>query len=225
MAKGQLAKNDDAAQRGTRRTLVRVLEAALRLAHPIIPFITEELWQKVAPLAGKKGESVMLATYPKSQPEKIDEAVEAVIDRAKDHVLAVRNLRSEMNLPPQQKVPVFITGTPGAASLSAIQVLVRPSALQVVPELPNADAPVKVVGDTRLMLHVEVNVAEEAERLKKEIAGVDGEIAKCKMKLSNTSFVERAPANIVEQERKRLADFQATLAKLREQLEKLAART
>jgi valyl-tRNA synthetase len=224
LAKGQLAKGDAAAQRGTRRTLVRVLEAALRLAHPIIPFITEELWQKVAPLAGKTGESVMLAPYPKSQPEKIDEAVERTIERGKEQVLALRNLRSEMSIPPQQRVPVYITGTPSAAALSAIEALVRPSAIHVVKELPHADAPVKVVGDSRLMLHVEVDVAAETERLKKEIARIEGQIAKANARLANESFVAGAPANVVEQERKRLADFQQTLQKLRDQLQKLTGR-
>jgi valyl-tRNA synthetase len=224
LAKGQLAKGDEAAQRGTRRTLVRALEAALRLAHPIIPFITEELWQKVAPLAGKNGESVMLAPYPKSQPEKIDEAVERSIAFGKEQVLALRNLRSEMNIPPQQRVPVYITGTPSAAALSAIEALVRPSAIHVVKELPQADAPVKVVGDSRLMLHVEVDVAAESERLKKEIARVEGEIAGAEARLANESFVARAPANVVEELRKRLADRRETLQKLKEQLQKLIGR-
>jgi valyl-tRNA synthetase len=224
IAKGQLAKGDEAAQRGTRRTLVRVLEAALRLAHPIIPFITEELWQKVAPLAGKGGDSVMLAPYPKYQPEKIDEAVERTIERAKEQVMALRNLRSEMTIPPQQRVPVYITGEPSAAALGAIDMLVRPSAIHVVKELPQADAPVKVVGDSRLMLHVEIDVAAESARLTKEIARIDGEAARTQGKLANESFVARAPANVVEQERKRLADFQATRAKLKEQLHKLAGR-
>jgi valyl-tRNA synthetase len=224
IAKGQLAKGNEAEQRGTRRTLVRVLEAALRLAHPIIPFITEELWQKVAPLAGKSGESVMLAPYPKHQPEKIEEAVERTIEHAKEQVMALRNLRSEMNIPPQQRVPVYVTGAPSPAALGAIDMLVRPSAIHVVKELPQADAPVKVVGDSRLMLHVEIDVAAESARLTKEIARIEGEVAKTQGKLANESFVSRAPANVVEQERKRLADFQATLAKLKEQLDKLAGR-
>jgi len=221
IAKGQLAKGNDAVQRGTRRTLVRVLETALRLAHPIIPFITEELWHRVAPLAGKKGDSIMLAPYPKSQPEKIDEAAERKIEQAKEYVMALRNLRSEMNLAPQQRVPVYMTGKPSEASLSAVDIILRPPSLNLVEDLPPVDAPVKVVGETRLMLHVEVDVPAERARLLKEISRIDGEITKARTKLSNDSFVQRAPAKVVEQERERLAGFEATLAKLRLQLEKL----
>jgi valyl-tRNA synthetase len=218
LAKGQLARGDEAAQRGARRTLVRVLEAALRLAHPIIPFITEELWQKVAPLAGKKGETIMLQRYPKSQPEKIDEAAEREIELAMQLVNAGRNLRAEMKLSPQQKVPLYITGTPGEASLSAVHALIRPSELKVTEDLPGSDSPVAVVGPHRIMLHVEVDPAEERARVSKEIARLEGEIAKAKANLANPSFVERAPAKVVEQHRARLAGFESTLAKLRQQL-------
>jgi valyl-tRNA synthetase len=218
LAKGQLARGDEAAQRGARRTLVRVLEAALRLAHPIIPFITEELWQKVAPIAGKKGETIMLQPYPKSQPEKIDQAAEREIELAMQLVNAGRNLRAEMKLSPQQKVPLYITGTPGEASLSAVHALIRPSELKVTEDLPGSDSPVAVVGPHRIMLHVEVDPAEERARVSKEIARLEGEIAKAKANLANPSFVERAPAKVVEQHRARLAGFESTLAKLRQQL-------
>ena len=223
LAKGQLAKDDEAAQRGTRRTLVRVLETALRLAHPVIPFITEELWQKVAPLAGKKGETIMLQRYPKSQPEKIDEAAEGEVQVAKDVVNAARNLKAEMKLTAQQRVPLYITGAPSATALDAVQALVRPSEVKVVDELPGSDSPVAVVGAQRVMLHVEVDPAAERQRLSKESARLEGEIVKAKAKLGNASFVERAPAKVVEQERTRLADFESTLARVRQQLGKLSA--
>jgi len=223
LAKGQLAKDDEAAQRGTRRTLVRVLETALRLAHPVIPFITEELWQKVAPLAGKKGETIMLQRYPKSQPEKIDEAAEGEVQVAKDVVNAARNLKAEMKLTAQQRVPLYITGAPSATALDAVQALVRPSEIKVVDELPGSDSPVAVVGAQRVMLHVEVDPAAERQRLSKESARLEGEIVKAKAKLGNASFVERAPAKVVEQERTRLADFESTLARVRQQLGKLSA--
>ncbi|HEU5178217.1 MAG TPA: class I tRNA ligase family protein, partial [Burkholderiales bacterium] len=223
IAKGQLAKGSEAAQRGTRRTLVRVLETALRLAHPIIPFITEELWQSIGPLAGKKGETIMLQRYPQSQPEKIDEGAEREVAIAKDLVNAARNLKAEMKLT-SQRVPVYITAQPSATALSAVESLVRPSAIHAVDALPASDSPVAVVGAHRVMLQVEVDPAAERERLSKETARLEGEIVKAKAQLGNASFVARAPAHVVEQHRARLAGLESTLAKVRQQLDRLAAR-
>src|SRR5205814_3326696 len=119
----------EAIHRGTRRTLVRVLETALRLLHPISPFITEELWQKVAPLAGKKGDTIMLQPYPKSQPEKIDEAAERDMSVLKEWTVAARNLRSEAKIPPAEKLPLYATSAPPVAevhaTLAALQALAR----------------------------------------------------------------------------------------------------
>ena len=214
IAKEQLAKGDESQQRGTRRTLVRVLEASLRLAHPIIPFITEELWQIVAPLAGKTGETIMLAPYPKSQPEKIDEAAEREVADAKELVNAGRNLRSEAKVPPKERIAFYIVGKPSEASVTASTALMRVSELRVVNELPQSDSPVAVVGPHRLMPHIEVDPVAERERIGKEVARLQGEIAKARAKLANASFVERAPASVVAQERERLAAFEATLDKL-----------
>jgi valyl-tRNA synthetase len=228
LAKLQLQNPDEAVQRGTRRTLVRVLEAALRLAHPLIPFITEELWQKVAPLAGKKGDSIMLQPYPKSQPEKIDPAAERDVALLKEWTVAARNLRSEAKIPPGEKVPFYRTADPQvsdpAATVAAIALLARLSAFEKRDVLPDSDSPVAVLGNVRLMLHKQVDPAAERERLSKESARLQGEITKANAKLSNASFVERAPAQVVAQERERLAGFKATLAKVRQQLEKLSAR-
>jgi len=221
VAKEQLAKGGDAAQRGTRRTLVRVLEAALRLAHPIIPFITEELWQSVGRLAGKTGETIMLQRYPKSQPEKIDAAAEAEVALAKEVVNATRNLRSEMKIPPKERITLFITGEPSAATTTAAVSLARVAELKRVAELPRSDSPVALAGGHRLMPHIEVDPAAERERLRKERARLEAEIGKARAKLDNRSFVERAPAPVVAQERERLAVFEATLEKLNAQLEKL----
>jgi valyl-tRNA synthetase len=221
VAKEQLAKGGEAAQRGTRRTLVRVLEAALRLAHPIIPFITEELWQSVAPLAGKKGETIMLERYPKSQPEKLDAAAEAEVALAKEVVNATRNLRSEMKIPPKDRITLFITGEPSAATTTASVSLARVAELKRVAELPESDSPIALAGDHRLMPHIEVDPAAERERLRKELARLEVEIGKARTKLDNRSFVERAPAPVVAQERERLAGFEATREKVNAQLEKL----
>ena len=223
VAKKQLQSQDDKVQRGTRRTLVRVLEAALRLAHPIVPFITEELWQKLAPLAGKTGETIMLASYPRCQPEKIDEAAEREVVTAKGVINAARNLRSELKIQSQYSVPpsFYITGTPSSATTSAFSALVRQSDLKMVEKLPDSESPVAVLGQHRLMLLVEMDPAAERARLQKEISRLEGEIAKANAKLSNPNFVERAPAAVVAQEKERLATFLATLEQLKVQLDKL----
>ncbi|HYX64550.1 MAG TPA: valine--tRNA ligase, partial [Burkholderiales bacterium] len=221
IAKQQLADGNEAGQRATRRTLVRVLETALRLAHPIIPFITEELWQSVAPLAGKKGETIMLQPYPKSQPEKLDAAAEREVALAKEFVNATRNLRSDMKVPPKDRIALYATGQPSAATVSATVSLARVAEFKVVEELPQSDSPVAVVGPHRIMPYIEVDPAKERERLSKEVARLNGEISKARAQLGNTSFVQRAPAAVVQQMRERVAGFEATLAKVSAQLERL----
>jgi valyl-tRNA synthetase len=228
LAKLQLQNTDEAVQRGTRRTLVRVLESGLRLLHPIAPFITEELWQKVAPLAGKNGDTIMLQPYPKTQPEKIDETAERDMAVLKEWTVAARNLRSEAKIPPSEKLPMYATATPPVSDVDRVwtstQALARLSEIRRVDVLPDSTAPVAVVGEARIMLHKEVDPALEAERISKEIARVTAEVAKAKAQLANPAFAERAPAHVVEQIRKRLSDFQENLQKLQEQLQKLRGR-
>ena len=227
LAKLQLQNPDEAVQRGTRRTLVRVLETALRLAHPIIPFITEELWQKVAPLAGKTGDTIMLQRYPKSQPEKIDEAAERDMAVMMEWTITARNLRAEAKIAPSQPVPFYRTADPVvtdvAATSAAIAFLARINKFEKRSSLPDSLAPTAVIGDARIMLHQEVDLAAERQRLSKESARLEGEIDKAKAQLGKPSFVERAPAQVVEQHRARLADLESTLVKVKQQLEKLGA--
>ena len=223
LAKLQLQSPDPEVQRGTRRTLVRTLETALRLAHPIIPFITEELWQKVAPLAGKKGDTIMLQPYPKSQPERIDAAAEREMAALKQWTVAARNLRSEAKIPPGERVPLYVTALPGPETVAAVSALARLSAFEMRDPLPDSNAPVAVTGNARMMLFKAVDPVAERTRLVKEVTRLEVEIGKARTKLANSSFVDRAPAKVVEQERERLAGFEASLSKLKEQLQKLAA--
>jgi valyl-tRNA synthetase len=217
MAKSQLADPDEAVQRGTRRTLVRVLETALRLGHPIIPFITEELWQKIAPLAGKKGETIMLQPYPKSQPEKIDEALEQEIAVSTAVVNAGRSLASESKVV-HRNASFVISGEPSTSTRSAVTTFMRNS--EFVKGLPTTDFPAKPVGRHVVMLNVKVDPAAERERLAKEIARIEAQIAQTEGKLANESFVQRAPAKVVEEFRARLAGDRSTLSKLKEQFGK-----
>ena len=232
VAKVQLQTGTEAQQRATRRTLVRVLETVLRLAHPVIPFITEELWQKVAPLAGRaKGdgsETIMLQAYPQSQPDKIDVAAESWMATLKSLTDAVRNLRGEMNVSPAQRVPLAVSGDKLLLDgyMPYLKALGKLSEVEIASgELPPADAPVAIAGDFRMMLKIEIDVAAETERLNKERTRVKGEIDKARAKLSNASFVDKAPAKVVAQERERLASFETTLADLDAQLARYAVST
>ena len=167
----------------------------------------------------------MLARYPEPQPEKIDEQAELDVALLKDLTNACRTLRSEMNVPPSQKLPLLIQGEPARLALFVpyLTALARLSEVVIVEgALPAAGAPVSIVADYRLMLKIEVNMSAERERLHKERLRLEAEIAKAQAKLGNASFVERAPPLIVAQEKERLARFTATLDKLNEQLKTLS---
>ncbi len=226
LAKVQIATGNDAQQRATRRTLVRVLETILRLAHPIIPFITEELWQSVAPLASKKEGSIMLQPYPQADASKIDHAAIEQITLLQEMVTACRKLRSDMNLSPAARVPLIASGEADTLRRIApyLQALGKLSEVSIIDELPSSDAAVAIVGNFKMMLKIEIDVAAERERLDKEITRLSGEITKAQAKLGNASFVERAPAQVVEQERKRMDEFGITLKQLQVQRTKLEAK-
>ncbi|OAJ70552.1 valine--tRNA ligase [Methylobacillus sp. MM3] len=224
IAKVQLANGSDAQKRATRRTLLRVLETVLRLAHPVIPFITEELWQTVSKFTGAEGETIMVQRYPQPQSEKIDVAAEAWVATLKQAVDACRSLRGEMGVSPAQRVPLVAEGSKAVLEAYApyFKALAKLSDMDIVEALPQADAPVAVIGDFRLMLKIEVDVAAEKERLGKEITRLESEITKANAKLSNAGFVDRAPAAVVAQEKERLAGFSATLEKVRGQFARLS---
>ena len=232
LSKVQL-RGSEAEQRATRHTLVTVLEAVLRLAHPIIPFITEELWQKVSVTAGvRKADEdafLMLQTYPTFDAAKVDADAVARMTTIQAQIDSIRNLRSEMKLPPSQKMPLLISGPEAecAAAAPYLQQLARLESVTHVEDLQQAAqgsvAPVAIVGDFKLMLKVEIDVKAERERLSKEAARLAGEVKKCQSKLGNERFVSKAPAAVVDTEKKRLAEFTALLAKVEEQLNKLPA--
>ena len=230
IAKVQIAAGTEGEQRATRRTLIRTLETVLRLLHPVTPFITAELWERVAPVAGRKAEGagIVTAAYPKAQLEKVDPAADAWIARLKDLTGACRALRSEMNLPPGKAVPLLAIGDGTFVTQAApvLKALAKLSGVQVFDDeatfaRATANAPVVVRGSTRLALHVEIDMASERERLGKEITRLDGEITRITAKLANESFVARAPAAVVAQERQRLTELIATRDRLRDQLGRL----
>jgi valyl-tRNA synthetase len=232
IAKVQLQAGDAAQQRATRRTLIRVLETMLRLLHPLTPFITAELWEIVAPVAGRKSagdtHGLIVAPYPAAQPERIDAASVAWMDRLKALVAACRALRSEMSLSPAQRVPLLVRGDAEFVAQAALVL----QALAKLSEVRSFDddaafaaatqaTPVSVVGEIRFALHVEIDIAAERERLAKEIARLEIEVSKAEVKLGNDSFVSRAPAAVVAQERERVAGFRQALGRLRDQAARL----
>ena len=228
IAKVQIQNGSPAEQRATRRTLIRTLEAILRLAHPVIPFITEELWQKVAPVAGLGGRFVGQAKYPTTQAEKIDPQAEAHVAKLKTLVDACRNLRGEMNVSPAVRLPLLVLGDAdfmrnaapvikSLAKLNDVNVFDDEAAWATAAQ----GAPVAMVGESRICLFVEVDVAAEKARLGKEVTRLEGELVKAGARLSNEAFVAKAPPAVLEQEKKRMADFTATLEKLRAQLARL----
>ena len=223
LAKVQIQTGCPTTQRTTRRTLVRVLEASLRLLHPIIPFITEELWQAVAPLANAKtADSIMLAAYPKADPEKIVQAAFDQMAQLQDLIGAVRNLRGEMGIAPNVKAPLFVEGSVPEALLKYLPALTRLTEAKTVDRLPESeDAPVAVCNGARLMLKVEIDKAAETARLSKEAEKLQKALDKLNAKLSKPGYTEKAPAHLVEKDKADLAELEDKMAKVQNQLAKL----
>jgi valyl-tRNA synthetase len=231
IAKVQLSQGSPAQQRAARRTLLRVLETVLRLLHPVAPFITAELWEQVAPLAGRKpagsAAGIVAAPYPKAELQRVDADADAWMTKLKAVAGACRQLRSEMNLSPAERVPLLVSGD-GEFIASAAPVLKALARLSEVQPLADAafdeatrSTPVAVQGEARLALQVKIDIEAESARLAKEMARLEGEIGKATVKLGNPSFVERAPAAVVAQEKQRLDDFRRTLDRLRDQASRL----
>ena len=226
LAKVQIQTGCPTTQRTTRRTLVRVLEVILRLLHPIMPFITEELWQTVAPLANaKKTDSIMLAAWPQPDEGKIVQTAFEQMSALQDLIGSVRNLRGEMGLAPSVKAPLFVEG--GAALeglLKYVPMMARLTEAKLVAQLPEGDdAPVAVCNGARLMLKVEIDKAAETARLNKETEKLQKALDKLTAKLDKPGYTDKAPAHLVEKDKAELAELQSKMAKVQEQLAKLQA--
>ncbi|MES0328070.1 MAG: class I tRNA ligase family protein, partial [Gammaproteobacteria bacterium] len=222
----------EAAQRGTRRTLVRVLETILRLNHPIMPFITEELWQMIAPLAGKSGDTIMTQPYPIADQSKINEVAEAELEWVKNFITGVRKIRSEMDIPPGKPLPVLLQNASDAdktcfnSNQNFIETLAK---LESVEWLNTGDAApesaMALVGEMQILIPLAGLIDKEAElaRLEKEMGKLSINIEKGEAKLQNPGFVDKAPEAVVEKERQRLAELSKSLQQLQEQAEKISA--
>ena len=223
IAKAQLQNGNEAQQRATRRTLISVLEMTLRMSHPVMPFITEEIWQTIAPMAKKKGASIMMQPYPTFQQSKVDEAAISWMEVLKKMVIQCRSLRGEMNVSPAEKIPLAISGDKDILTEYEIYLkgLAKVNEIEYVDELADKDAPVAIVGDFKLMLNIKIDKKMELARLQKEINRLEIEIRKANGKLENKNFVEKAPAEVINQEKERLLAFTELSEKVKSQLDKL----
>jgi valyl-tRNA synthetase len=232
LTKPVMQGNDEAAKRGTRRTLVRVLEAWLRLLHPIMPFITEEIWQRVAPLAEKSGTTIMLQPYPVAQPEKIDEAAEADVDWLKGFMLGVRQIRGEMDIAPGKPLPVLIQDASAADAerverfRPSLEFLARIESIRVLAADEAApQSATALLGAMKILVPMAglIDKAAELARLAKLRTKLEGDLEKNEARLASEKFVNGAPPAVIEKERARVAQQKAEIATLREQEARISA--
>ena len=226
VAKVQLNEsNEHAMRRGTKRTLLGILESMLRMIHPIMPFISEEIWQIIAKKIGIQGDTIMLQKYPVARHEKIDNDSIEWMTTLKTMVEECRKLRGEMNISPAEKVPLIMIGNEEKiiGFKSYLLPLAKLDSIEIVNSFEKIDAPVALVGDFKLMLNIEIDVEAEKIRLQKEITRIVMEVKKAEGKLSNKAFVEKAPDEVVAQEKERLKTFTIELSKYEEQLSRLAS--
>ncbi|HFD92317.1 MAG TPA: valine--tRNA ligase, partial [Gammaproteobacteria bacterium] len=224
--------SSEAALRGTRRTLVQTLESILRLAHPLIPFITEEIWQRIAPLAGREGETIMRQPYPEADLSRIDHEGVVEMQWVMNFILGIRKIRSGMNIAPGKPLPVLLQngGTTDLQrlernrgfllTLARLESITWLRAGDVAPESATA-----LVGDMKLLIPMAglIDKAAELERLDKELERVEKTLQRCEQKLANPNYVERAPSHIVAREQQRASELRATQKSLREQRERIEA--
>jgi valyl-tRNA synthetase len=231
LAKPALKNGDEQAQRGTRRTLIRVLEATLRMAHPLMPFITEEIWHKVKGLAGAEGDTIMVKPYPVSDESKIDSDALADFEWMQNVIEGVRNIRGEMNVSPGKKVPaLFTAGEPkDKERLQANRVFLCTLASLDSAEWQDNPSQIPASATTligKLEVHVPlagiIDKTAELARLEKETGKMEIEINKLEGKLNNPGFVDKAPAEVVQKEKERLLGLSEQLVKLATQKEKIA---
>ncbi|MCX7108872.1 MAG: valine--tRNA ligase [Proteobacteria bacterium] len=229
-AKVSLQSDDDAKQRGTRQTLVRVLECVLRLAHPLMPFITEEIWQRTSPLAGKQGPSIMTQPYPEAEAGQIDHAAVQEMEWVMHFILGVRRIRGEMNIPPGKPLPVLLlNGQPTDRQWlgNSLELLTKLGRLQEIVWLDSAEAApesaIALLGEMRILIPMQGLIDKDAElaRLAKEIQRIEKDLPRVEGKLNDPSFIGKAPPQVVEKEQAKLAEMRSGLRQLKEQAEKI----
>jgi len=228
--------NDDlateAAKRGTRKTLVDVLEALLRMTHPIMPFITEEIWQKAAPLTGVDAPTIMLRPYPAADDSHRDAVAEAEMEWLKQFILGIRQIRGEMNISPGKPLPVLLENASESdqvnleATRHYLNFLAKTESVTVLSAGEEApESAIALVGKMKVLIPLAGLIDKEAEleRLNKEIGKIEADMKGTEGKLSNPNFVDKAPEAVVQKEKDKLAKASDALTQLREQVEKISA--